>query len=71
MMVREQTVGYEGMKVDRELFKKFEKRIIMDDVIKKNVELGNWEHIISHIENEIFDKSEKYFNLEKLIYLKY
>ena len=66
MMVREQTVGYEGMKVDRELFKKFEKRIIMDDVIKKNVELGNWEHVISHIENEIFDKSEKYFNLEKL-----
>ncbi len=66
MMVKEQTVGYEGMKVDRELFKKFKNRIIMDDIIKKNVELGNWEHVISHIENEIFDKSEKYFNLEKL-----
>ena len=38
----------------------------MDDVIKKNVELGNWEFLISHIQSEIFDKPEEYFNLEKL-----
>jgi len=66
VMIKEQTVGYEGMKIDRELFKKFEDRIVMDDIIKKNVELGNWEHVISHIQNEIFDKPEEYFNLEKL-----
>jgi type I restriction enzyme, R subunit len=61
-----QKIGYEGMKIDRMLFKKFEDRIVMDDIIKKNVELGNWEHVISHIQNEIFDKPEEYFNLEKL-----
>jgi len=66
VMVKEQAVGYEGMRIDRELFKKFEDRIKMDDIIKKNVELGNWEHVISHIQNEIFDKPEEYFNLEKL-----
>ena len=66
VMVKEQTIGYEGMKIDRELFKKFEDRIKMDDIIKKNVELGNWEHVVSHIQNEIFDKPEEYFNLEKL-----
>jgi len=66
VMVKEQAVGYEGMKIDRELFKKFEDRIVMDDIIKKNVELGNWEHVISHIQSEIFDKPEEYFNLEKL-----
>jgi type I restriction enzyme R subunit len=66
VMVKEQEVGYEGMKIDRELFKKFEDRIVMDDIIKKNVELGNWEHVVSHIQNEIFDKPEEYFNLEKL-----
>ncbi len=66
VMVKEQTVGYEGMKIDRELFRKFEERIKMDDIIKKNVELGNWEHVVSHIQNEIFDKPEEYFNLEKL-----
>lgn len=64
--VQETPIGFEGMKVDRELFKKFENRIVMDDVIKKNVELGNWEEVVSHIKNEIFDKPEEYFNLEKL-----
>lgn len=62
----EQQIGYEGMKIDRMLFKKFEDRIVMDDIIKKYVELGNWEQVVSHIQNEIFDKPEEYFNLEKL-----
>ena len=64
--LKEQHIGFEGMKVDRMLFNKFEDRIIMDDIIKKNVELGNWEHVVSHIQQEIFDKPEEYFNLEKL-----
>ncbi len=66
MAMEETIVGMEGMKIDRMLFKKFEDRIVMDDIIKKNVELGNWEHVISHIQNEIFDKPNEYFNMEKL-----
>ena len=66
LTLNEQQIGYEGMKIDRMLFKKFEDRIKMDDIIKKNVELGNWEHVVSHIQQEIFDKPEEYFNLEKL-----
>lgn len=62
----EESIGPEGMRIDRELFKKFEDRIMMDDIIKKNVELGNWEQVIGHIQQEIFDKPEEYFNLEKL-----
>ena len=65
-MVREEKVGYGGMKIDRMLYQKFEDRIKMDDIIQKHVELGNWEHVISHIQQEIFDKPEEYFNLEKL-----
>lgn len=64
--MKEEQIGYEGMKIDRMLFKKFEDRIIMDDLIKKHVELGNWEHVISHIQSEIFDKPNEYFSLEKL-----
>ena len=64
--LKEQKIGLEGMKIDRMLFQKFEDRIVMDDIIKKNVELGNWEHVVSHIQNEIFDKPEEYFNLDKL-----
>ena len=64
--LNEEQIGYEGLKIDRMLFKKFEDRIRMDDIIKKHVELGNWEHVVSHIQQEIFDKPEEYFNLEKL-----
>jgi type I restriction enzyme, R subunit len=64
--LKEEQIGLQGMKIDRMLFKKFEDRIKMDDIIKKHVELGNWEHVISHIQGEIFDKPEEYFNLEKL-----
>ncbi|MCB0646702.1 MAG: hypothetical protein KDC49_08565 [Saprospiraceae bacterium] len=62
----EEPIGPEGMRIDRELFKKFEDRIIMDDIIKKHVELGNWEQVATHVQQEIFDKPWEYFNLEKL-----
>jgi type I restriction enzyme, R subunit len=65
-LLKEQKIGYEGMKIDRMLFKKFEDRVVMDDIIKKHVELGNWEHVVSHIQSEIFDNPNEYFNLEKL-----
>jgi type I restriction enzyme R subunit len=65
-LVEEKEIGLEGMKIDRMLFQKFEDRIIMDDIIKKNVELGNWELIVSHIQNEILDKPNEYFNMDKL-----
>lgn len=64
--LKEQDIGYNGMKIDRMFFRKFEDRIIIDDIIKKNVELGNWDQVISHIQHEIFDKPEEYFNLEKI-----
>lgn len=62
----EKEIGLDGMKIDRMLFRNFEKRIMMDDIIKKNVELGNWEQVVSHIQNEILDKPNEYFNIEKL-----
>lgn len=30
------------------------------------MELGNWEQVVSHIQQEIFDKPNEYFNLEKI-----
>lgn len=65
-VVKEEQIGLQGMKIDRMLFKKFEDRIGMNDIIRKHVELGNWDFVISHIQNEIFDKPEEYFTLEKL-----
>ena len=65
-VMNEEQIGLEGLKIDRMLFSKFEDRIKMDDIIKRHVELGNWDYVISHIQSEIFDKPEEYFNLEKL-----
>ena len=64
--INEKEIGYEGMKIDRMLFQKFEDRIVMDDLIKQHVELGNWEYVLSHIQSEIFDNPQEYFNLENL-----
>lgn len=64
--IKEEQIGMQGMRIDRELFKSFEARITIDDVIKKNVELGNWEHIASHIQQEIFDNPDNYFSLDNL-----
>lgn len=64
--IKETIIGAEGMRIDRELFKKFEDRITMDDIIKKNVELGNWETVISHIQHELLGNPDGYFTLEKL-----
>jgi type I restriction enzyme R subunit len=66
VVAEEKVIGYEGMKIDRMLYRDFENRIKMDDIIRKNVELGNWEQVVSHIKNEIMDKPNEYFNLEKL-----
>ena len=66
IVAEEKEIGLDGMKIDRMLFRNFEKRIMMDDIIKKNVELGNWEQVVSHIQNEILDKPDEYFNIEKL-----
>ncbi|MGN6298500.1 MAG: DEAD/DEAH box helicase family protein [Ginsengibacter sp.] len=65
-VLNEEQIGFEGMKIDRMLFQKFEKRIGMDDIVKKNVELGNWENVVSHIQHEILDNPGNYFTLEKL-----
>ncbi len=65
-ILREEHIGLQGMRVDRELFRKFEDRISIDDVIKKNVELGNWEYLNAHIQAEIFNNPNNYFTLENL-----
>jgi len=66
LVMEEKEIGLDGMKIDRMLYRDFENRIIMDDIIKKNVELGNWEQVVSYIQNEILDKPNDYFNIEKL-----
>lgn len=62
----EKAVGLEGMKIDRKFFNRFEETVKDDKFIKENFEKGNIEIVEEYVRNEIFDKPEDYFNLDKL-----
>jgi len=64
--IRETAVGPEGMRVDRMYYQKFEEQIKKDGFAVEKAEAGDMEAIIRHIEENIFDKPEEFFNLEKL-----
>jgi type I restriction enzyme R subunit len=65
-MVKEETIGYEGMKIDRMFFEKFEDVIRANDTITSAVEAGQWDRVIDYVNREVFDKPEEYYTLDKL-----
>jgi type I restriction enzyme R subunit len=64
--VREETIGYEGMKIDRMFFERFEETVREDPVIVAAVEAGQWDRVIDYVNREVFDKPEEYYSLDKL-----
>ena len=61
-----ETIGYEGMRIDRMLFDRFAGALRKNDTIAKAVEAGNWELVIDYVNREVFDKPADYYTLEKL-----
>jgi type I restriction enzyme R subunit len=64
--VREETIGYEGMKIDRMFFERFGETVRDDPVIVAAIESGQWDRVIDYINREVFDKPEEYYSLDKL-----
>jgi type I restriction enzyme, R subunit len=64
--IKEEDVGYEGMKIDRMFFERFEDSVRSNDFIANAVEQGQWDRVIDYVNREIFDKPEEYYTLEKL-----
>ena len=62
----ETQIGFQGMKVDRMFFEKFEDTVKADPVVIQQVSEGQWDQAINHITTELFDKPNEYFNLDKL-----
>jgi len=62
----EKAVGLEGMKIDRKLFDKFEDTVKSDPFIKQKYEEGDLSSVEEYVKNEVFDKPEDFFNLDKL-----
>ena len=64
--VREETVGYEGMKIDRMLFERFGDSVRQDETIGEAIMAGQWDRVIDYVNREVFDKPEEYYTLKKL-----
>ena len=62
----EQQIGLEGMRIDRELFRKFEDLARADSKLAELVAEQNWEAATRRVIEELFDKPDEYFNLERL-----
>jgi type I restriction enzyme R subunit len=64
--IREETIGLDGMKIDRMFFEKFEDTVRVNETIAKAVESGQWDRVIDYVNREVFDKPEEYYTLDKL-----
>ena len=66
LMVKEETIGCEGMKIDRKFFEKFEDVVRANDTVAAAVDAGQWDRVIDYVNREVFDKPEEYYTLDKL-----
>ena len=64
--IKVETIGEEGMKIDRMLYEKFEKTVMENPKIVAAVEAGQWDSVIEYVNREVFDKPNDYFSLDKL-----
>ncbi len=62
----ETQIGKDGMRIDRELFRKFEDAARSDTTLADLVSAQNWEAATRHVIEEIFDKPSEFYTLEKL-----
>lgn len=65
-VVKETDIGYQGMKIDRIFFKKFEENIKDDKFVQNAVKDEKWLEAENYIRKEKFDKPNDYINLDKI-----
>ena len=64
--IKEEQVGFEGMKIYRMFFEKFEDTVRENPAIAEAVEAGQWDRVIDYVNQEVFKKSDDYYSLDKL-----
>ncbi len=64
--IKEAAIGFNGMKIDRMFFAKFEDIVRKNETISTAIESGQWDRVIDYVNREVFDKPEEYYNLDKL-----
>ena len=66
LTLKEEEIGYEGMRIDREFYARFEDVVRENAFIAASVDAGQWDRVIDYINKEVFDKPSEYYTLEKL-----
>jgi type I restriction enzyme R subunit len=64
--IKEEPIGFEGMKIDRMFYQKFEDTVRENDFIAASVEAGQWDRVIDYVNKEVFDKPAEFYSLDKL-----
>lgn len=64
--IKETQIGFEGMKIDRMFFDKFESTVKEDETAKEQYEQGNYAAVQHYIEENILNKPAEYYTWDKL-----
>ena len=64
--IKEEPVGYEGMRIDRMYFERFGDTVREDPEIANAVQAGQWDRVIDYVNREVFDRPEDFYSLDKL-----
>lgn len=64
--IMETPVGFEGMKIDRMFFDKFESEVKEDETAKKQYEEGNYAAVQNYIEEKFMNKPSEFYNWDKI-----
>jgi type I restriction enzyme, R subunit len=63
---KETQIGLDGMRVDREMYQRFEAAAQADETLASLVEEQNWDAATRRVIEHLFDKPDEYYNLDKL-----
>jgi type I restriction enzyme R subunit len=62
----ERKIGFNGMKIDRMFFERFEDRLREDPIIVSHVEAGEWDKVIDYVNEKLIQNDREPYSLEKL-----
>ena len=65
-ILKEIDISDQGMKIDRNLYRSFRKKVYEDETIKNFVNEQNFEEAEEYLKTNILDKPQEFFTIEKL-----
>jgi len=64
--LKEETIGFQGMRIDREFFRRFEAEVQGNGEIVAAVEAGQWDQVVDYVNRELLNREETPYSLERL-----